>query len=249
MAWTGITSFETTDGSTTPTDGNDIQATGDGTGWSGNWVDGGSATGKIVYDTGQSQDGSWSMMMDTFTAHVNLGPKVYRVLSSASTTGFIEYYVRCNVDDRDVPVTRLQSGTSSKIATQFVQTTTGTGRNVTVGGSTYSGVINIDTWYKIGIDYDCTTDTFDFYIDGIKKNGSALNFDVVSTTLDRFHFENNAASGFSSTLGNIFWIDNISDGNAITSDIKSIAGVAQADIKSIGGVANAAIKSIAGVSN
>ena len=211
MTWTGETSFETTDGSTTPTDGNPIVSTGDGTGWSGNWIDGGTGTSLIDYDTAQSQDGSWSFMFDSFTGHTNTADRIYRDLSSASASGYLTFYVRVNVDDRDTPVIRIRSTTGNNIPIEFQQTSTGTGRNIKICATTYSGVMAKDTWYKIGIDYDCTTDTLDFYIDDVKKNGSAISFTAAASTLNRFWFENNPASGFSSTLGNMFWIDDIKE--------------------------------------
>jgi len=243
MAWTGLTSFETTDGSTTPTDGNDIQGTGDGTGWSGNWTASNDG-GYLDYDNGQANDGTWSFVLDTYTAHVNKQPRIYRDLTTGVTAGHIAFDIRCNVDDRDTPVIRLRSGSGNNIPIEFVQTSTGTGRTLKCCGTSFGNLIAVDTWYKIGVDFDCATDTLDFYLDDVKQNGSAVSFTAAASSIDRFWVENNAASGYSSTLGNMFWIDNIRAGEAAASGIKSIAEIAQADIKN-----SADIKSMAGLTN
>lgn len=250
MAWTGITSFETTDGSTTPTDGNNISGTGsgEGTGWSGGWVNR-SGTGRYDYDNGQAQDGSWSAHWDS--AGSNLEEQCGRVLSSASTSGRISFRWRQNRDDRDNPGLYVYNGSTRALYILFGQDTTGTGRDLdSNAGEIASDVFSNDTWYHVEIDYDCAgSGTYSVYVDGSLQGAGGHAFENTASSINEIRMANNTASGFSATPGNLHWFDNFADGDAASSSIKSIAGVAQASIKSIAGVANASIKSVAGVAN
>lgn len=216
MAWVADTSFETTDGSTTPTDGNTVTSTGDGSGWATNWAHNGTYADKHVYDNGASApDGTWCVMCDTSAN--NWEPYIKRTPTTSVTSGHFEIRYKTDVDDRDRNYIYLEDAGNTNLVIYMDQVTSNTGRHLKeLGGGTTiaSNAFSEGTWYKVGIDFDCTTDTYDIYIDGVKKNGSAINFKNTATTIDSVKLSNSAASGFSGTPGNIHYWDVIADGDA-----------------------------------
>lgn len=248
MAWVATTSFETTDGSTAPTDGNAIAGTGDGSGWSGNWTNAGGTSSYHQYDDdGSAPDGTWAFMHDTYTAHVNNEPVTYRALTDAVTSGRVSFKVKCNVDNRDNPGIWLHNGTSRALYLLFDQQATGTNRDI-IGpsGVCEENCIANNTWYKIDIDFDCTTDTFSVYLNDVSV-GTGFSFENASTSVTRFYVVNNSASGFSATLGNTMWIDEIEPYAAPASGpakLKTWNTIAKAKLKTLDTIAIAKIKTI-----
>lgn len=218
-AWTGATSFETTDGSTAPTNGLVLTGTGDGTGWSGNWANGPiDGAGTTVYTNTQASDGTWSYMQDSYTAHTNNEEENLRALSSCAASGRISSHVRFNVSDRNNLYQILYDAASYPTGlgpfVEMTQTNTGA-RTITAyetGGTATtvaSNVLSPNTWYTFDLDYDATTDTYDIYVDGTKQNHGAVNFRSSQTQICRTSYYTGAASGFSATLGSIFYVDDI----------------------------------------
>lgn len=207
MAWVATTSFETTDGSTTPTDGNDLNGTGsgEGTGFSGNWIGG---TG-FDYDNALAQDGTWSALMG-----VDADQQIYRALASTIVTGHFSCYLRWDNGAADNLGIQLQSGTTR--GPDLFLNFDGSGNRKPTDNSAYTGSATLpaDTWTKIGIDFDCTTDTYDMYIDGTLEN-SGSNFLTAVSSLDRVYMRKANTAGSTNA-----WWDNIADGDAVAATPK-----------------------------
>ena len=109
---------------------------------------------------------------------------------------------------------------------------------------TYNGVIAVNTWYKMEIDFDCSTDTFDFYIDGTKKNTTAINFENAVTSIDKVHLKNNATG---SSYPSNAWYDLIEPYAAASSGpakLKTWNTVTKANIKTLDTVTIAKLKTL-----
>lgn len=209
-AWAAQTSFETTDGSTSPTDGNDLNGTGDGAGWSGNWT----AGTQFDYDNGVAgiPGGSWVMNnLQPSSADVN----ATRVLSSTVVSGRVEFRFRSSSITQDNFGIQLMDGATRGQDMYFCSTTAGcggsTGRAVTDNnGWILSDQVPVNTWVKVGVDFDCTTDTSNVYLDDVLIKTGAL-FLTPITSIDRVVFRNPGGAGTGGYPVN-FYVDLIEDG-------------------------------------
>lgn len=203
-AWVADTSFETTNGTTAPTDGVSLEATGDGTGWSDNWTTTG--TGDWLYDddiTGQP-NGTWIANADT-TGN-NYEPTLDRTLTDAMTSGDVTYYYNTSKTNRDQHGFWLRDGTTLRMYITTNPQASGNSDLIDVTGTIAAAMFGVNTWYKIRIDFDCTTDTFDVYVDGVLK-GDNRAFSSASVTLNFVRFITGAASTAGSTAGSSYRVD------------------------------------------
>lgn len=242
MAWAAATSFETTDGSTSPTDGNNITGTGDGSGWTGNWT---ATASRFVYDNAQAQSGTWSCNLNLASA---TEPTCERTLSSAVTSGTVSWRFRIANTNTSGEAFYLYSGGTRAIYTfKATNASSPCGYTVVNGASTatYSGTLAVNTWYELEIEFDCSTDTYNFYIDGTKKNGTALSFENAVTSIDKVYLKNNATGSSYPTNA---WYDNIANGAAAApsgpASLKTRDTIAKASVKTIDGIAIASVKTI-----
>jgi hypothetical protein len=111
-----------------------------------------------------------------------------------------------------------------KAGIAMLQQATGTNRDV---GDVLSNIVEnntivINTWYRFDVDFDCTTDTYTIWKDGVQKGGT-INFVAVATSIDKLQVNNNAASGFSAVLGNIHYWDYIFDGSGVAPDANNVS--------------------------
>lgn len=217
-AWTGVTSFETTDGSTSPTDGNGVELTGDGSGWSTNWAQ--IQSTENDYDNSQAYAGTWSLLQDTQTGVTNNEPRIERNIAT-TTTGYVCVNIRKSKTNRNdtgiaLSLNTFNTGTNRATYTTFSPVTSGPGELWSYNGASFgvivSGVQNANTWYELCIDFDATTDTYNIYLNGVKRNGTALNFNNSLTGIDRITLITTAASSIGSTAGTQTWYDNIRSG-------------------------------------
>ena len=249
MAWVATTSFETTDGSTSPTDGNSITGTGDGTGWSGNWTFG--AFNNTYYDNSVAYSGTWSALQDT--AATNNEPVLDRSVSVAVTSGRMSIAIRKNKTNRNQNGIQMYSGSTRAFYWFFGPVAAGNGDLGVINTATtvyYSAVQAVDTWYVVDVDFDCGTDTYDIYLDGVKKNVSALGFENAVASIDKVRLFTGAASASGSSAGTQTWFDLIQNG-AISgpTTVKTFDGVTQSTgIKTYFGVAVASVKTVNGAS-
>lgn len=229
MAWVATTSFETTDGSTTPTNGNTINATGDGSGWSGNWTNTEPGTRGYRYNNVVAgiPGGSWCAACDTGTN--NEEPETQRSLSSSVTSGRVSWYWRFNKTNRDNHVVTIGSGATRAIILQAFAKQTGNrdfvynnsaGTEVVLASAAFAA----DTWYKIDIDFDCGTDTFTAYINNVSQ-GSGLQFRNAVASLDTLRFANGVAAPSGSSAGSIHYVDLIAPAGAHVSTLSETAMV------------------------
>jgi hypothetical protein len=95
MPWTGLTSFETTNGSTSPTNGNTVTSTGDGTGWATTWAHNATYPNIHKYNNvvASIPNGSWAVVCDT--SGQNWEPSISRTLTTGATSGRVAFYFRC----------------------------------------------------------------------------------------------------------------------------------------------------------
>lgn len=202
MAWTATTSFETTDGSTTPTDGNDLNGTGtgDGSGWSGGWSGG----TDFDYENALAFDGTWSV-----TSGANVDQQIFRAMTTALVSGFFAVNMRFDSTLAHNFGVQLQSTTTRA---QDIFLNLGTSFRAPTDNAGWTGTANlaVDTWYKIGVDFDCTTDTSDIYInDTLIKTGA--NFLTAVTTINRVYFRNARSSAGTPRC----WWDYIREGTPV----------------------------------
>lgn len=172
MAWTATTSFETTDGSTTPTDGNDLHNTGDGTGWSANW----SGSTNYDYDNGVSNipNGSWAIINSS-----NTSGNVSRTLTTSVTTGSIRFYMRKSATNTSSKVI-LESSGGTQYAIDFKATAQISLRSA--AGDIDIQAYSADTWYAIDLDFDVSVPDNRARVDGGTWTSRTSPFDGVSTT-------------------------------------------------------------------
>lgn len=216
MAWVATTSFETTDGSTAPTDGLNISATGDGTGWTATWTvtAGASKTWKYDNAVASPPNGTWVAECDC-TA-VNEEPVMSRTLTTAVTSGRISFRWRFNKTNRDTHSLELKSGATIAIHIDSFNKETGSRdfryqNSAGVDTVITTAAFALDTWYKIDLDLDCGTDTFTAYINDVSQ-GTGLTFRNVVTNVDTVLFSNGASSTTGSTIGTIHYVDYIQPG-------------------------------------
>ena len=152
LAAVATTSFETTDGSTVPTDGALIEGTGDGTGWSGNWIL--DSTGH-VYDNAIAKPtggGSWVAEMAgtrtlqrAYASTQAIGNQIVRLRRTGSGNS-AGWTVRGNTT---VVAWRLNIGQ-------------GAGTDIVVAGATTEICLTgfaADTWYKTEMEWDTGANT------------------------------------------------------------------------------------------
>lgn len=138
--------------------------------------------------------------------------------------------------------------------------------------STTTNTLSAGTWYHIVVTYNASTGAIKIYIDGTEASYStsttgasniAQNTENIRIGARSYDTNINPFDGIMDEYG--VWNKVLSSAevtelynsgaglaypfSAGSSNIKSMAGVAQADIKSVAGVANASIKSINGVTN
>lgn len=200
--WGGSTSFETTDGSTTPTDGNDLVGTGDGSGWTGNWAN--SLNGsRWDYDNAQAAAGSWSVTGDgTGGARA----RVTRALSPTQTTGIVSFQMR---KDSNVNAARFQLEGATDVDVARVVFDTDGGIKVE-GGTTCTIAASqaLNTWHKVHLKWNTDTDKLDARMDA-DSSWTCSNIDFISVS--------GAIEDMLLTCGdadsNFCWIDDIGVGS------------------------------------
>ena len=205
--WAASTSFETTDGSTIPTDGVTIHNTGDGSGWSDNWTE--SGTGDWIYD-----DDVAGVPNGTFVAQVDTGPAnletaLDRTLNPTVAAGDLTFSFRINKTNRNNHNIIFREGGTNRFGVASNPQQSGPAHLVeAVGGSTIaSDLFSADTWYTIRINFDCSTDTFDVYVDNVLKGDNVAFSSACTTAIDAVRLSLDAVSTPGSSAGSIFYID------------------------------------------
>lgn len=248
MAWVATTSFETTDGSTTPTDGSSINGTGDGTGWSGNWsfID----FDETYYDNAVAYSGTWSAEQNTGAD--NSEPRLSRSVSSAVTSGTLSIAMRKNKTNRNNNGIYIYDGGTLAMGLYFAPKASGNGaiRCLESGGETTLETAGqaANTWYQFDIEFDCSTDTYIVKKDGVQIGGT-INFFTAATSITNIVLLTGAASdGGSGTAGSITWFDLIENGASPIgpANLNSFDANAKANIKAINGNVIANIKTLSG---
>src|SRR6266481_120586 len=209
------TSFETTDGSTTPTTGSLVAETGDGEGWNGGWI--ATMQGEDTqYATSTVHSGAWSLLQNTSGTHNE--PKVDRLFETPLASGSVTLYMQKDSTNRSADGVRLYSGGVSvgnlALEVYFNATSTGNGDLLAINNTEEtviaSGVQAANTWYRVKIIFDASTDTYDVYLDGTKINPSPLNFYNNLDTIDRIQIlSNDTEIPGVSPIGAKLWVDDL----------------------------------------
>jgi hypothetical protein len=177
------TSFETMDGINAPTQGALVVGSGDGPGWQGPWQ----ATylpADTTYDGTEATTGSWSMLQDTTGRDEE--PEIERIFARPMKKGHLAVRVRLDKVDRNSLGLFLSNGPPNLrdgnpaahggravyvafIVNDHLNSTGGNGDMTAYSGQSEIVIADAaqaaNVWYEIGIDFDCTKDTFDVYLE------------------------------------------------------------------------------------
>jgi len=147
MPWVATTSFETTDGTASPVDGNDLLGTGDGSGWSATWADGGLGAG-WDYDSGIAEAGSWSVITST-------NAELLRNITTAVVSGIVKVSMRSSAKNGTFAFLLFVPGVGSKYIISLTA-----GGDITLTGTTVVTLLTnytLDTWNVIHMSFDGST--------------------------------------------------------------------------------------------
>jgi len=182
-------------------------------GWSGSWT----AGTQFDYDNGVSPvpNGSWVLEnLQPGSADVN----ATRILSSAVTSGRFVFYFRHTSLTRDNFNVQMQSGATRGQDISFGSITAGyggtTGRALADGINSFIliDMFAVDRWYKIMVDFDCTTDTSSIYVDDVLvRVGARFNTNIAS--IDRVVFRN--PNGGTGAYPTSFYFDSLGPYSAL----------------------------------
>ena len=116
----------------------------------------------------------------------------YNDFSSPQTDGVIEFWWRLdgNLDAWNEYFRCYLYDSNDNIAVQILFNYQHAGDISYYNGTDYLHIVTgveEDRWYRITIDFDCTTDTFDFYLDGELK-GNDIAFRIARSNIDRIYF-------------------------------------------------------------
>ncbi|KKL88641.1 hypothetical protein LCGC14_1922670, partial [marine sediment metagenome] len=140
---------------------------------------------KILKVEDYTTTAGWGIMQDSFTEQI---------------FGSISFYIKGNDTNGKMDIVLLKDGSGGPIL--YIDSGW---LGYWDGGGHSIKALNDDTWYHIEIDFDCSTDTFDVYVDGILEQDDA-DFNVVQTGINRlkFYSSTNVDSDY------IYYIDAIS---------------------------------------
>lgn len=189
----------------------DLTGENGGTGWSAAW------TGNTAFDvtTAQAQSGANSVVV---LAAQDPEATISRAWTTGETSGIYQYYMRRKGGNnwRDGLYFDLKEGANVRGGTIFKVTNTSTGavgaQIYAVGGSSEvfeSGTLFADTWHKIDLEFDCTTDQFRARVDDGTWS-SWISF-TASTTIDGINFTKGNINGGTYNITTDHFVDSLID--------------------------------------
>ena len=119
---------------------------------------------------------------------------LYNDFDGNQSSGTTELFVR-STDFTDQVNMYLREGTTTRIwirfdADKITYRTPGGAFNDITGGS-----VSNNTWYRIRVDFDCATDTFDFYLNG-SLTDAGLDFRAAGNNINRFQFQTSTDTNY-----------------------------------------------------
>jgi len=187
----------------------DLTGENGGSGWGGAW------SGSTAYDvtTAVSQSGANSVIYTDNGVEEQIARSF-----TAMTSGIISFYNRKTVTstNADTPILWFTEGATPDVTNRVGGVgMSGVGANAgffVQSGSTESQVqaYSANTWYKVDIEIDCTTDQYRVSIDD-GAFSSWYNFRTTETQIDGLIFYINQSG---STSYSVYW-DTIADGEAV----------------------------------
>lgn len=188
MAWTAIETFEA------GTVGADVAGTSGGSGWSAAWAETGAGQ---LFDFSTSSPAFGSKC--AVAAFAGAQGELSRTFT-AITEGTFYYSMRVSNTTSNCQM-RLQDGANLKLFIRF-----GATGNITAFGSSGTDIQTYlaNTWYRLGVAFDCGTDTFTVSVDNGTPS-SAIAFNATASQVTRLMFEEPANQTVT------FSIDDIAD--------------------------------------
>jgi len=208
-----------------------------GTGWQGAWVTNDSS---IAVQTSTVKSGSNAVESNNNAS----GSNCYRQFDSLSD-GVFTIYVRNSNNTKGYGIWLASGGFTSSERACFIYFTGGDIKYQS-NSSYYTLKSNFvsDTWYKIDIEFDCSTDEYRARVDDSSWT-SWVDFAILSsaTTLDYFKADRGSAGPYYT------YIDDISIDATVapTADISEVNGVTLANLSEINGVTKANASEINGL--
>ena len=139
---------------------------------------------------------------------------------TAQTSGIIEYWIR-TTDTNDYNYMYLDGDGGASVYTAILQNQFA--YYVSGVGWTYTGIASVNKWYHFKFDFDASTDTFDWYVNGTKIFDDIDFYDTVSD-IDKIFFHT-----YSGDLNDMFidavsysWDSNYDVGDNINSHGKEV---------------------------
>jgi hypothetical protein len=223
--------FISTDNFDSYSDGN-LTGNSGGTNWSSNWSTTGTGSWEPQVQASVILGGTKSVAMTPDAASDRGAARSF----DAITSGVITVKVRRTSTSTGVMYIALMEGSSIRMKVEMYSTgyftLNGTSRN---NIETYSA----DITYTLYIEFDCSTDKARLKVDS-GSYSSWFDFGAATTSIDGLRFMSSDA-----TTGVVNYFDDIAP--EITTNIKTVNGLAYASVKTVNDLAVASVKTVSGL--